>query len=195
MRKSVWYFSMRLIAISVFCVSVAAAGQSSAQQISNHAYQQPIDLTVLPVATLQIIGNNVLHLDIPPAGSTIPASGVDFRVIGNAHATLTAEPDAFMVVGGQYLGKASMGAESVGYKVELRFPKTGAVGSPIQYAALPGYEAGPTVPALSVDLTTTGMQRDGQVHMEADPNWTPSGGIPLPGTYTGNVVLTLTASN
>ena len=54
-------------------------------------------------------------------------------------------------------------------------------------------KAGPTMPALSVDLTTTGMQRDGEVHMEADPNWTPSGGIPLPGTYTGNVVLTLAA--
>jgi hypothetical protein len=31
--------------------------------------------------------------------------------------------------------------------------------------------------------------------MEADPNWTPSGGIPLPGLYVGQVTMTLTASD
>ena len=186
-------FAVRAAAAAA-AILAATGDHADAQQITNQAYAQPVDVQVLPFATLQIVGNNVLHLDIPPAGSTIPASGVDFVVTGNAHATLTAEPDAFMEVGGQYLGKANMGSESVGYKVELRFPKTGTAGSPIQYAALPGYEAGATAPALTVDLAATGMQREGEVHMEADPNWTPSGGIPLPGTYTGNVVLTLTAS-
>ena len=89
--------------------SLGAMGRSDAQQISNHVYEQPVDVNVLPFATLQIVGNNVLHLDIPPAGSTIPASGVDFVVTGNAHATLTAEPDAFMEVGGPVSGQGEHG--------------------------------------------------------------------------------------
>jgi hypothetical protein len=35
----------------------------------------------------------------------------------------------------------------------------------------------------------------GVLHMEADPNWTPDGAIPLPDTYVGQVTLTLTASD
>ena len=153
-----------------------------------------IELQVLPFAHLEILGSNLLYLNVPPSGSTIPASGVSFVVIGNATATLTAEPDAFMELPVEgHMGRAVLNGESIGYKVEVRFPRYGAMGSPIQYAALPGFSAGPTEPPLSVDLTATGMQREGVIHMESDPNWTPHGGIPLPGVYVGQVTLTLTA--
>ena len=99
-----------------------AGGAAHAEALSNSTFLTHVNVEVLPVAELQILGSNLLYLEIPPAGSTIPAAGVNFIVTGNAHATLTAEPDAFMQVGSQYLGKATLGSESVGYKVELRFP-------------------------------------------------------------------------
>jgi hypothetical protein len=121
---------------------------------------------------------------------------VRFRVTGNAAAILTAEPTAFLEVPSEgHLGKAVLGAEEIGYSIELRFPRTGAPGSPVQIAGLPGGEPGPTTPPLEVDLTATGGQREGEVHLLASQAWTEHGGLPLPGIYVGQVTLTLTADN
>lgn len=166
-----------------------------AQQIENHIYQTNVTIDVLPYAQLTFDDvDPLLYLEIPPEDSTIPGSGVNFTVTGNANATLVAEPDAFVEVetedGLQYLGKAVLSGEAVGYKLELRFPR-----APASAAFLPGDTEGPTEPPLLVDLTTTGYERAGVLHMEAHHNWTPGGGIPLPGLYVGQVTMTLTASN
>lgn len=153
-----------------------------------------VNIQVAPIAELAFIGSPLLYLKIPPPGSTIPSQGVRFVVTGNASATLVAEPNDFLAVPGEgIMGKAVLNGEEVGYKVELRFPSLGVIGSPPQYAALPLYEEGPTVPPLSVNLMMTGGARQGMIHMEAHPNWTATGGIPLPGIYVGEVTLTLTA--
>jgi hypothetical protein len=165
-----------------------------AQQITASEYQTNINVQVLPFAMLDFIDSPLLALTIPPAVSTIPAKGVRFRVTGNASATMTAEPSAFIYIEGErFMGRADLNGESVGYKLELRFPAVGILGSPPQYAALPGFTQGATVPPLSVDLTMSAGQRDGVLHMEASHQWTEDGGLPRPGVYVGNVTLTLTA--
>jgi hypothetical protein len=167
---------------------------ASSEQITNATYLAHVNVDVLPVAEISIIGSGLLYLNVPPPGSTVPSSGVSFVVSGNANASLVAEPSQFVEVAGEgFMGKAVLNAGEIGYKLELRFPRTGAPGSPIAIAALPGYEAGPTTPPLSVNLMATGGQRSGVIHMESDPNWTSDGGIPLPGLYVGQVTLTLTA--
>jgi hypothetical protein len=180
-----------LIGLGVVGVTGVSA---QAQQLTPAIYLTNVNIDVLPVADLAIIGSNLLYLKVPPAGSTIPASGVKFVVSGNASATLTAEPNAFMMVTGVgNMGKAVLNGEEVGYKIDLRFPSGGVVGSPPQYAGLPLFQEGPTTPPLSVDLMATGGAREGEIHMEAHPNWTSTGAIPLPGLYVGQVILTLIA--
>lgn len=156
-----------------------------------------MEVAVYPFVELQIIGNPLLRLNIPPPGSTVPSQGVEFRVIGNASATVIAEPDDFIEVAGPegWLGKATMGSEEIGYNLELRFPRFGEPGSPVQIAALPGFESGPTTPPLTVDLTSTGFEREGVIHLEANERWTAHGGIPLPGVYQGQVTITVSADN
>lgn len=156
-----------------------------------------VNITIEPLAYLVFDSTPLLYLEIPPAKSTVPSNGVFFQVIGNAKATLTAEPDAFVNVpeGGldDYKGKAILGPSVIGYKLELRFPRIGIVGSGVQISALPGYEEGPTQPAAPVDLTLTGGSRAGVLHMETNPDWTPDGSLPLQGIHVGQVVLTLSA--
>ena len=184
-------------------IAAGAVGQLQAQQISEDQFQTNVSVQIIPFAELNFQAGNLLYLLIPPPGSTAPSSGVNFTVTGNADATLVAEPDDFIYVttqdeGPQHLGRAVLNGNSVGYRLDLRFPRGGVAGgspSGIRTAALPGFEEGPTTPPLTVDLTTTSNQRTGVLHMETHPNWTPGGGIPLPGIYVGLVTLTLTASN
>ena len=156
-----------------------------------------MELSVGPFVELELLDAALLRLEIPPPGSTIPSEGVGFKVIGNASATVTAEPDDFIKVDGpeDWLGKATLGTEEIGYGIELRFPRFGQPSSPAQISALPGFEAGPTTPALTVDLTQTGYEREGVIHMEANENWTEHGGIPFPGVYKGSVTITVSADN
>ncbi len=184
-------------------VPIGGSGLLHAQQISEDQFLTNVSIDIVPFAQLNFQGGNLLYLLIPPPGSTAPSSGVNFVVTGNADATLVAEPDDFVLVntqdeGQQHLGRAVLNGNSVGYRLELRFPRSGVGGGNPQFpafAGLPGFEEGPTVPPLTVDLTSTGNSRTGVLHMETNPNWTPGGGIPLPGIYVGNVTLTLTASN
>jgi hypothetical protein len=175
-------------------ISGVLAAPAQSEQVDSKTFRTTVNVAVLPFAQLNIIGSNLLSLRIPPAGSTIPSSGVKFMVAGNANATMTAAPSDFIQIGSQFLGKAVKGSDQIGYNLELRFPTVGAPGSPKAAAGLPGFEPGSTYPPLSVNLATTGNQRAGEIHLEADPNWTPSGGIPLPGVYIGQIVLTLVAS-
>ena len=89
---------------------------------------------------------------------------------------------------------ATLNGNSVGYRLRLDFPSQGVVGSPVQFAGLPGYAAGPTEAPLTVNLMLTSGTRNGRIHLEASHQWTPSGGLPLPGIYVGEVVLTVTAN-
>lgn len=183
----------KLAALAAALLAALPMSAAKAEQVSSNIYRTNVEVVVEPFAYLEFVGSNLLHLEVPPSGSTAPSSGVRFVVTGNAIATVTAEPTDFMQVDGEgYVGRATLGTEGIGYKLEVRFPRLGASGSPVQIAGLPGFEAAPTTP-LSVDLTLTGMQREGEIHMETDPYWTPHGGIPLPGTYTGSVTLTLIA--
>ncbi|GGL71660.1 hypothetical protein [Wenxinia marina] len=175
--------------------AVAAGAASPGAAQSGDSASAPVEIMVVPYASLQFVGTPLLSLSVPPPGSTIPSSGVLFDVIGNATATLQAEPDSFLTVPNEgFMGRAISGGNSIGYKVELRYPRTGLPGSPVGYAGLPGFEEGPTVPALSVDLTATGGMRRGEIHMEAHPAWTVDGGLALPGLYEGQIILTLSAS-
>jgi hypothetical protein len=179
-------------ALAILAFSILAPAQ--AQQVTNESSNVNVNIEVTPFAELEFLDTPLLYLEIPPPGSTVPSNGVDFRVIGNASATLTAEPDAFIEVPVEgFLGKAVLNGNAVGYKLELRFPRTGVPGSPIQIAALPGFEEGPTTPPLEVNLTLTGGERLGVLHMESDPAWNDMGTIPLPGIYVGAVTLTLVA--
>lgn len=157
-------------------------------------HEVQVNIEIAPIAYLVFDSTPLLDLEIPPPGSTVPSNGVFFRVIGNASATLTAEPDAFIFVPvEQYMGKAVLGLSEVGYKLELRFPRLGVLTSPIQISALPGFEEGPTTPAAPVNLLLTGGEREGVLHMETNQAWTSDGSYPLAGIHVGEVVLTLSA--
>lgn len=172
------------------CLAVAPAVASDTDQVE-------VNIEVWPIAYLVFDSTPLLYLEIPPPGSTVPSNGVFFRVIGNASATLTAEPDAFINVPqglfDNYMGKAVLGLSEVGYRIELRFPDVGILGSPVQISALPGFEPGPTVPANPVNLLLTGGEREGVIHMETSQEWTEHGGLPLAGLHVGEVILTLSA--
>ena len=182
-------------ALALTCDAASAAGQLDAQN-----FQADIDVLVAPTASIQIVGGNLLFLRVPPPGSTIPSHGVTFKITGNANATVTAAPDSFVFVptddapAGEYLGNAVLNGNSIGYKLRLDFPVSGVVGSPAQFAGLPGFAPGPTTPPLTVNLMLTGGTRNGRIHMESNEHWTPSGGIPLPGIYVGAVTLTVSAN-
>lgn len=160
-----------------------------------------LDVQVLPFAELEFLDDPaLLQLDIPPPGSTIPSKGIEFVVTGNSTTSVSATPDGFVQIpdigfngASGYLGKAiSSDNEELGYDIQLTFPSQGISGSPPASSNLPQFEAAGTS-QLSADLTLTSGQRIGELHLIANPEWTPHGGIPLTGLYIGEVVLTVTA--
>ena len=175
------------------CAVCAAFAVSPAIALEDTAEVQ-VNIEIAPIAYLVFDSTPLLYLEIPPPGSTVPSNGVFFRVIGNASATLTAEPTEFTYIPvEEYMGRAVLGLSEVGYKLELRFPRLGVSGSPIQISALPGFEEGPTTPAAAVDLLLTGGEREGVLHMETNQEWTSDGSYPLAGIHVGEVILTLSA--
>lgn len=160
-----------------------------------------LDVQVLPFAELEFLDDpSLLQLDIPPPSSTIPSNGIEFVVTGNSTTSVSATPDGFVEIpdigvngASGYLGKAvRFDNEELGYDIQLIFPSQGISGSPPASSNLPQYEAAGTS-QLAADLTVTGGQRRGEIHLIANPKWTPHGGIPLTGLYIGEVVLTVTA--
>jgi hypothetical protein len=178
---------------------VCGCASATAQQIDNQTFLTTVNVEVVPIAEISLIGNGLLALKVPPAASTIPSTGVNFRVIGNASASLVAEPSDFVTIPtlnyptGEVMGRAVLNGNSLGYRLRLDFPSVGVEGSDFASAALPGYKVGPTQPPLSVNLTAFGGERLGSIHLVASHEWTPTGGLPPPGVYVGEVILTVTA--
>ena len=180
-----------------------AAGTCQAGAVQPQAQGQAhVDVNIQPFASLHFLTSNLLELTVPPSKSTINTSGaVQFVVDGNARATLTAAPSQFLYVtpqpggDGGWMGKAVNNGHYVGYQVQLTFPSNGVMGSPKAIAAMPLSEAAGTTPALPVFLPLTAGRRPGTVDLLANANWTADGGLPLPGTYVGQIILTLTADN
>jgi hypothetical protein len=188
--------------LGALAVALAAgAGQADAAQPQAQG-QAHVDVNIQPFASLHFLTPNALELTVPPSKSTINTSGaVQFVVDGNARATLTAAPSQFLYVtpqpGGEggWMGEAANNGHYVGYQVQLTFPSNGVMGSPKAIAAMPLSEPAGTTPALSVYLPLTAGQRPGTVDLLANANWTADGGLPLPGAYVGQIILTLTADN
>lgn len=188
---------IRAFSASIIAATCLVAIPASAQQISPSEFVTTVNITVSPYAMLEFDDPNpLLYLEVPPPGSTIPSNGVGFTVIGNASATLSAEPDAFMQVpAAQYpfinfdpwLGRATQAGQHIGYDIELRFPIPGP------NTGLPLAQAGPAVSPL-VNIVGSGGAVGGVLHLIAKPNWTAGGGMALPGLYEGEIILTLTAS-
>lgn len=186
-------------AIATFCLTGFISGSATAQLANpwqNDGAEVLTEVSVSAFVEFEFIDPALLYLEIPPPNSTVPSDGVGFKVSGNASATVTAEPDAFIQVAGpeNWLGKAVQGSEEIGYNIEVRFPRFGVPSSPVQIASLPGFEASPTNP-LSVDLTLTGNEREGVIHLEANENWTAHGGVPFPGIYEGQITITVSADS
>lgn len=178
-----------------FLVMIPGARAASGQG------QAHVDVTIVPFASLHFLTPNTLALSVPPSKSTVNTSGaVQFVVDGNAKATLSAAPSQYVYVSptpggeGGWMGKAVQSGHSVGYQVQLTFPKDGVAGSPKAIAGMPLSEEAGT-PPLSVDLPLTGGERAGTLDLLANANWTEDGGLPPSGVYVGQVILTLTADN
>ena len=172
--------------------STVLAGPGDSDQVS-------IGIRVTPIAMIEFPQGNELWLRVPPDQSTIPSAGVRFLITGNAMATVTAEPDDFAwiqhyIIGGfdegpRYLGKAIRAGhlDEIGYNLQVEFP-VGVYGG-----GLPPDNPGST-PPLSLDMTSRpGGVAPGYVHMTASHHWTPDGGFPLPGVYSGTVTVTVAA--
>lgn len=191
------YFNTRLIAVLVLAGAGLSTNSVQAQQTTPSQSVTTVNINVVPFATLEFDDPNpLLYLEVPPPGSTVPSTGVAFTVVGNANATLSAEPDAFIQIpASQYaginfdpfLGQATQSGENIGYDIELRFPIPGP------NSGLPLTTAGPAVSPL-VDVAGNGGGVGGILHLIASPDWTASGGLALPGLYEGEIILTLTAS-
>lgn len=187
-----------MLAAGLFAATFALALPASAQQISSSEFVTTVNITVVPFAALEFVDQNpLLYLEVPPAGSTIPSSGVNFTVFGNSFATLSAEPSSFMQVPtaqffgvsfDPFLGRAVSPAGEIAYDFELRFPIF-----PFANNGLPLNVAGPAVSPL-VDVVGAGGSVGGTLDLIANPNWTSDGGLALPGLYQGEIILTLTAS-
>ena len=150
-----------------------------------------INIQIEPIAELQFVNTPLLYLQIPPESSTLPNSGVKFKIRGNAMATLEAKPDEFINIGGEWMGKADRPAGgSLGYRLLLKFPSS----PPVQSASLPGTNNTGTRPILHVNMATNGGMVNGELHMEASESWSQTG-LPLPGIYEGSVIITLTAES
>jgi hypothetical protein len=145
-------------------------------------------LAAPPFATLEL-SRNMISIPFPSMGVPAQSARLDFVVIGNARATLTAEPSEILSIDGRTLGKAMHGEEAIGYDLILEFPKLRHRKKRRPHQSAP---EGPTS-AHMIDMVEGGMEHAGTIHLVTDPKWAANGGLPLPGTYVGEIVLTLTA--
>ena len=158
----------------------------------------PVTVLVEPMAQIVFPVGASLHLYVPPANSTLPDNGVPFTVSGNANATVTAAPSAYIFVNpyivnnnplpSRYLGKAThaLGYE-IGYNLAVEFPADG-----VSYHFLPSTNGASTSPAT---VNVSGGPVAGFIHMQASHRWTPNATMPAVGDYNGSIIVTLTASS
>jgi len=187
----------RALAAGALTATCFLALPASAQQISPSEFVTTVNITVMPYAALEFDdANPLLYLEVPPPGSTVPATGAGFTVIGNSYATLSAEPDSFMQIASAsykgvpdpYLGRATQGGEEIGYDLQLElFTPVNSING------LPLNQEGPAV-SPQMDVEGAGGAIGGVLHLIANPNWTAGGGLALPGLYEGEIILTLTAN-
>lgn len=143
----------------------------------------------IPFAVL-LLADKQLNLTFPLDGSTSSAD-LRFVVFGNIRADLSAEPSAFVEIGSQKLGKATIGSSVVGYDVAVQFSKENtARHRNLQALADLSLVAG-EMPSLAAD-EIEGILRDGVIRVTTNRTWTVDGGLPLPGNHVGQIVLTLT---
>lgn len=181
-------------------VAFASAGFAQSNPWSPNQTTVPIEVQVLPMAAITFPnGTGGLHLYVPPANSTIPSSGLLFEVLGNASASVTAAPSEFVFVqqyilnnninlGSRFLGKASLpNGEMIGYNLQMEFP----IG---QFSAPNGMN-GIGASSPPVNIAAAGGMAPGFLHLLASHRWTPNGGMPSVGDYTGDIVVTVVAGN
>ena len=115
----------RTPAILAFCMLAAVASAAHPAQTADTAIV-PVNVAIEPMALFEWLDPALLHLQIPPPSTTSPGT-VRFRVTGNASATITAIPDAFVFIpsDGSYMGKAILNTSVLGYKIHVFFPSTG----------------------------------------------------------------------
>jgi hypothetical protein len=150
----------------------------------------------------------------------IPPVRIPFVVKGNALASVSAIPDAFLrIKPGFYLGKAvSHHGQALGYQVMVRFPFPRGVSDwnpdwsgpgdwnvlgtwpgfrhlPFhgQVAELPGAN-GVGTPALSADLAQSGGSAVGIIYIVAKSDWTAWGDRAAPGFYHGSIEVTVSTA-
>jgi hypothetical protein len=180
--------------VAASCLALLAFASLSARAQQNPEEAKPeLNVLVAPIAELRLLDPALMTMDVPPAGTTLPGARVRFEVRGNATASVSAKPDAFIEVpdlGNAFIGRAVLenDDDELGYDLVLRFP---SIGPGLQSASLPGNDGEGTAP-LTVALN--GNTRQGAVDLVADHDWTPHGGIPMPGLYIGEVLLTVTAN-
>ena len=117
---------------------------------------------------------------------------LDFLVVGNARSTLTAEPTESIILDGKVLGRAANGAEVIGYDLLVDF-REGKQKRKDKHKRR-GSIAGP-ISSSTADLIAGGLESKGTISLITDPKWTLTGGMPLPGNYVSEIILTLTADH
>lgn len=206
-RRDSW--AWLLLAAFLYGASAAAAQAPRENNI-------PEELNMEPFVALQISGDtlsaNLSDFDAgteagsPSDGLTIgytpgqpkeQTSRLDFVVAGNVKVAITAEPSEFLRLGGgRYLGMASHGPEAIGYDIVVQFPNSGRGGyARAASATLPGSAPGPTTPPLGVNLLAAGLQQAGTLFLVTNRDWSTTEGIPLPGSYVGQLTLTIAPDN
>lgn len=193
--KSAMFFAAIGTAGTMLLAVVPAGGQTNPWAPLQTTV--PLSVEVLPIAEIQFPeGVNGLHLYVPPANSTIPDTGLHFKVRGNALAWVRAQPDEFMLiqsyyvgntnVGPRYLGKGELpGGGTIGYNIQVEFP--------VGIFANLNIVAGQPTPANPVDMVAAGGEVDGFLHLLASHRWTADGTMPGVGDYLGDILVTVGA--
>lgn len=178
------------VSVAGFLLAGIAGSIASAEEPARpHADPLAEILAAPPFAILQL-SRNMIALPFPSIGGVAQSVSLDFVVVGNARATLTAEPAESFTVNGKVLGRAENGAEAIGFDVILEFQegkkkrkdehkRRGSVAAPIT--------------SSTADLIASGLESKGTISLVTDPKWALNGGMPLPGNYVGEIILTLTA--
>lgn len=171
-----------------------------------------VRITVAPIAEIDFPEENgAFTITVPenasPQGATIQPVRIPFTVKGNATASVSAAPGAFLFVDDEarHLGEAQGSDGALGYDVVVAFPVASA-----NHAGLPGRggfgsfpnrdgierlpgEDGVGTVELTADMPAEDYEAHGVMHVVARRDWTLDGEAAAPGDYDGGVQVTVTA--
>jgi len=136
-----------------------------------------------------------------PFPDTLRAEGqksIKFVVVGNIPVKVQAEPDSRIRIGGRNLGRATRGAEAIGYDVALTLDRKR--GSRLSSVIQPDPSAGTSAATKGGQHTASEPDRtnwmwhsvSGELTVRTNAAWSGNGGLPLAGDYAGQVTITLT---